>query len=59
LLKDLLAIANYYEWELEGDLTDRKVPVPNDWSGDISTTQLVWALESVDIKILSKTGEAA
>jgi type IV secretory pathway TraG/TraD family ATPase VirD4 len=59
LLKDLLAIANYYEWQLEGDLTDRQVPVPNDWSGDISTTQLVWALESVDIKILSKTGEVA
>lgn len=59
LLKDLLAIANYYEWQLEGDLTDRQVPVPNDWSGDISTTQLIWALESVDIKILSKTGEIA
>jgi type IV secretory pathway TraG/TraD family ATPase VirD4 len=54
LLADLIEISRFYGWELEGDLNDRKVPVPNDWTGDITVDQLIWALESVNIKIVTE-----
>jgi TraM recognition site of TraD and TraG len=53
-LKGLIEMAEYYKWQLEGDSSDRKVPIPNEWGDDISVSNLAEALEIAGMKILSK-----
>jgi TraM recognition site of TraD and TraG len=55
-LASLVGMANHYGWDLEGDLSDRKVPIPNE-CGEITVENLGAVLEKAGIKILSKGGK--
>jgi hypothetical protein len=53
-LKDLISMAEIYQWELEGDPANRKVPIPAEWGEEISISNLEAALQAAGIKILPK-----
>jgi AAA domain/Domain of unknown function (DUF4351) len=53
-LKDLILMAEYYQWKLEGDLSDRKVIIDDELGEEISIDNLAEVLKKADVKILSK-----